>query len=365
MAEFGLNFTEAGSLMTVFFVVSGVGQALAGYAVDRFGAAKVLFFGLATLSASAAVIASAFNYHSLLFGAGLAGLGNSIFHPADYTILNRRVSPARLGHAFSAHALAGNAGWVLAPVMMTLLATHFGWRVAAFSAMAIGLVTIMGLLTARSLIDVPRVAHAKDAFQVAESNAFLRVPEVWLSFSFFLLTSSAFGVLQNYVSPLMGTLYAVTPAVAALCLTAYLIGSTVGTGLGGLYAKPQRNHDQTVMIALGLAALSAAILALQVLPYRAVLPLLAVMGFGVGFTGPSRDLLVRRAATQRLGLSSLGRVYGFVYSGLDAGLALGPLVFGPLMDAGALTTVLLGVALLQLSAVAVTYRVGRGLLSSP
>jgi FSR family fosmidomycin resistance protein-like MFS transporter len=110
MVEFGLNFTQAGVLMTTFFVVSGLGQAVAGFAVDRFGASKVLFFGLTTLSVSALVIGSALNYPMLILGAGLAGLGNSIFHPADYTILNRRVSAPRLGHAFSAHALAGNAG---------------------------------------------------------------------------------------------------------------------------------------------------------------------------------------------------------------------------------------------------------------
>ena len=93
------------------------------------------------------------------------------------------------------------------------------------------------------------------------------------------------------------------------------------------------------------------------MPVPLVLPLLAVMGFGVGFTGPSRDLMVRKAATARLGEAVLGRVYGFVYSGLDAGLALAPLAFGPLMDAGAFILVMAGVALLQVMAILVTFQV--------
>jgi predicted MFS family arabinose efflux permease len=319
----------------------------------------VLYFGLGVLSLSAAVIAVATSYVGLIAGAALAGLGNSIFHPADYTILNRRVSPARLGHAFSAHALAGNTGWVLAPITMTLMASRFGWRIAALSAMGVGLVTLLTLILVRDSMEVPRSARTPSNEPAPRAHAFLAVPEVWWSFSFFLLTSAAFGVLQNYVSPLMGKLYGVSATTAAMCLTTYLVGSTVGTLLGGLYATPDRQHDQTVMRALALAALSSVILALNVLPYGAVLPLLAVMGFGVGFTGPSRDLLVRRAATQRLGLTSLGRVYGFVYSGLDSGLAIGPLVFGPFMDRGAFISVLAGVALLQFSAVLVTYRVGQ------
>jgi len=376
MVEFGLNFTQAGALMTTFFVVSGVGQALAGFAVDRFGASKVLFFGLSMLACSAIFIGSAMNYPMLILGAGLAGLGNSIFHPADYTILNRRVSTARLGHAFSAHALSGNAGWVLAPLMMTMMATAFGWRVAAFSAALLALATILVLLQTRSLIEVPSLISAEsdtlkkdqshtqssDVAQETQSHpttSFLRVPAVWFCFTFFLLTSAAFGVLQNYVSPLLGHLYGMGPSMAALCLTAYLIGSTAGTAAGGLYAKPGRAHDRTVMLSLSSAALSAVLLACQLPLPSMILPLLAVMGFGVGFTGPSRDLMVRQAATQRLGSASLGRVYGFVYSGLDSGLAIGPLVFGPFMDAGAFTLVMLGVAMLQTGAVFVTVQVSR------
>jgi predicted MFS family arabinose efflux permease len=368
MVEFGLNFTQAGALMTTFFVVSGVGQALAGFAVDRFGASKILFFGLAALSGSALFIACAMNYPMLILGAGFAGLGNSIFHPADYTILNRRVSTRRLGHAFSAHALSGNAGWVLAPLLMTVIAGAFGWRAAALSAALIALVTLLVLIQTRTLIEVPSLfqttrekedSTAAHHPQTDQPPSFLSVPAVWMCFTFFLLTSAAFGVLQNYVGPLLAHLYGMGASMAAFCLTAYLIGSTAGTAAGGLYAKPGRAHDRTVMMSLGAAAVSACLLASHLLHPSMVLPLLAIMGFGVGFTGPSRDLMVRQAATQRLGSASLGRVYGFVYSGLDSGLALGPLVFGPLMDAGAFSLVMLGVAVLQAGAVFVTLQVSR------
>jgi FSR family fosmidomycin resistance protein-like MFS transporter len=86
--------------------------------------------------------------------------------------------------------------------------------------------------------------------------------------------------------------------------------------------------------------------------------IMGVMGFGVGFTGPSRDILVRRAATSTFGAAAYGRVYGFVYSGIDVGLALAPLVFGPLMDAGRFSHVLWGVAILQTLAIGAALMVG-------
>ena len=91
----------------------------------------------------------------------------------------------------------------------------------------------------------------------------------------------------------------------------------------------------------------------------AILPLMALMGAGVGIAGPSRDLLVRKAATKGLGEASFGRVYGFVYSGLDTGLATAPLIFGAIMDGGKYPMLWVGVAVFQVLAVFSALRVGR------
>ncbi|MBP8161363.1 MAG: MFS transporter, partial [Ottowia sp.] len=98
--DFGLSYAQLGLLVTLFFVISGVGQALAGFVVDRFGARPVLFAGLACFVGAGLSASLATGYGGLLVAAALAGLGNSPFHPVDFTILNKRVSMARIGHAF-------------------------------------------------------------------------------------------------------------------------------------------------------------------------------------------------------------------------------------------------------------------------
>ena len=75
----------------------------------------------------------------------------------------------------------------------------------------------------------------------------------------------------------------------------------------------------------------------------AVPVLFAVMGVAAGIAGPSRDLIVKRAAPE----NATGRVYGVVYSGLDIGQAFAPLVFGPLMDMHRPQDVWLGIAIVQ------------------
>ena len=361
MADFSLSFTQVGLLMTTFFVISGVGQALAGFVVDRVGAFRVLLFGVAALALAALVLSVAGSYSMLLLTAALAGSGNSIFHPADFTILNHRVSQPRLGHAFSMHGLGGNLGWAAAPVFMAGLASVAGWHTAALSASLVAFAVLTVLwLRRRVLIDRPdetAAAHALHAPSTAPARqfAFLSSGAVWLSFAFFLVTTMAFGILQNYAPAILSHVYGVSLVMANGGLTAYLLGSGAGMIIGGFVAE---RGEKMVAAALAFAALMSGVLASGAMQQLALWPLMAAMGFGVGTAGPGRDLLVRRAATSRFGRSSFGRVYGFVYSGLDSGQALSPVLFGPLLDAGHFRQALFAVAALQASGLFFALHVG-------
>jgi predicted MFS family arabinose efflux permease len=358
MAEFGLTFTQVGLTMTAFFVVSGVGQALAGFVVDRFGALRVLYGGITLLALSGLVLANAQSFPMLVSAAVVAGLGNSVFHPADFTLLNRRVSTPRLGHAFSVHGLSGNLGWAAAPVLMIAVAEAWSWRASGVAASLVGFCALGFLALNRSrLADAP-LAVAESRKSSGGTFEFLGRPVVWMCFVFFFLTVMAFGALQNFAPPIFERTYGVSIALATSGLTAYLLGSAAGTATGGFFASKGDRQDTKVALALTVAAACAITLALGVVAAWAIVPLMAIMGFGAGFSGPSRDMLVRRAATAAFGQAAFGRIYGFVYSGIDTGLACAPLLFGPFMDAGNYTHVLWGVAALQTLAIAAALTVG-------
>ena len=362
MPAFGLSFTEVGAVMTLFFVVSGVGQALAGLLVDRLGAKPVLFAGILCLAASGFLLATVQNYTMLFLVAAVAGLGNCVFHPADYTILNRRVSKARLGHAFSVHGLSGNLGWGLAPLLLTAVASALGWRAAAVVAGGLALVSLALFLLCRDALGEDRAGAAKagggGAASRVSTGAVLRSPTVLFCFAFFFLATVAFGAIQNYSPALFHNMYGLSLAAAATALSAYQLGAALGTAAGGFITQG-RLLERTVAVCMAFAASLSLLLACGVLPGWSILPSMALMGGGVGIAAPSRDLLIRQAATRGLGEASLGRVYGFVYSGLDAGLATAPLLFGALMDGRHYPALWLGVALFQVLAMFVALRVGR------
>jgi MFS family permease len=369
MPEFGLSFTQAGAMMTVFFVVSAAGQALSGFVVDRIGPRRVLLAGIACFVLAALLLGAANGYAMLLAVGALAGLGNSVFHPADFTLLNRKVSTARLGHAFSVHGLSGNLGWAVAPVFLTGIAAAANWRTAALGAAGLGAAAWLVIWLQREATDLSEVAanalNAEAGTKVSHRSTattfgFLGVGAVWMCFCFFLVVTTAFGALQNYATPVMHEMYGLPLASAAATLTAFLLGGAAGIAAGGVLAARSGAHDRLIAAALAAAAALAVTIASGVLPAWSVLPAMGAMGFCGGIAGPSRDLLVRRAATARFGQQAFGRVYGFVYSGLDVGLAISPLLFGPLMDGGRFGAVLAGVALLQGAAILTALGVGRG-----
>ncbi|MGH9145384.1 MAG: MFS transporter [Vicinamibacterales bacterium] len=361
MKDFELSYTDVGLLTTTFFVVSGIGQALAGFVVDRVGARRVLFFGIGALSFSGILLGLSTSYPMLLLTAAVAGAGNSIFHPADFTLLNREIAASRLGHAFSVHGLSGSLGWALAPVFMAGTASLAGWHVAGFAIAAVGAVVLTLLWLRRGVLEQAAVelvvaARGKgEPSKPAAELAFLSSGAVWLCFAFFFLTTAAFGILQNYAPAILSRVYGVSLVFASGGLTAYLLGSAAGMITGGFLAS---RGDRIVTIALAGAALMAMLLATGAVPSFALWLLMAALGFGVGTSGPPRDLMVRRAATSRFGKTSFGRVYGFVYSGLDTGLAVSPLLFGPLLDAGRFQDALIAVAVLQVSSLFTAVRVG-------
>lgn len=364
MQELHLGFAEIGATMSVFFIVSGIGQSVAGFAVDRWGAARVLAFGLSCMFLGAVVLALGSGYGMLFVAAALAGLGNSIFHPADFTALNRHISKERLGHAFSVHGLSGSLGWAAGPLLMTGVATWGGWRLAAATAAGIALIGLLCLWLGRGLLrdTVAPAAPAKAGEEGAPAHssfAFLSVPAVWLCFAFFFLTTNTVGVFQNFGPPLMENLYGLSFGVATLSLTTFLLGSAGGMITGGFMVSRGGDHERRIAIVLLCAAGMAVLLATGWLPSWLVLPWLAVMGFCNGIAGPSRDMLVRQVAAKRFGQSAFGRIYGFVYSGLDTGLALAPVGFGLLMDRHQYSAVLFGLAVLQTLAVWAAVQAGR------
>ena len=352
--DWGISFTQLGLASTLFFVASGICQTMAGFAVDRFGARPVLYAGLGLMSGGVGLMGLAPNFEALLACSVIAGIGNSMFHPADYGILNASVSTRRLGPAFSVHGITGNIGWALAPPVMTAFSLWFGgWRSALIGAGVLGFM-VLALVIAKSDLFQPLPESAADAAATRPPAAGVLVllsAPILMCFLFFLLLAAGLIGVQTFGIPILSQTYAISAQSAAAALTAFLIASGVGVLCGGALTTRTTHHEHVAAAGMALAALSVTCIAALGPPAWAIPGFLAAAGFFSGLTNPSRDLLVRAAAPK----GSTGKVYGFVYSGLDVGSALAPSAFGWLLDHGQGGAVIYAVGALWLTTIASIY----------
>jgi MFS family permease len=357
--EFGVSFAALGALVAVFYVASGITQFAAGFAVDRVGARPVLLSGIALLASGTCVAGLVPAFGWLYPLVAVMGIGNGVFHPADFAVLNANVASRRLGPAYSAHGVGGNLGWALAPVVSYGLGAAFGWRIALLAMGIIGAAVLALLATQRATLSCNHrgggVTHT-----LSSSLALFRQGAILMCFAYFCIYTIAVIGLQSFAPVVLNAAFAVPLTVGTSALTAYLLGSTAGIVAGGVFANRSEHHDRIAGAGLLAGALLVLLIATWPPARSALLPVFALTGFALGCTGPSRDLIVRGATPP----GAAGRVYGFVYSGLDLGGMLGPLWFGFLLDHGAARGVLFAVAACFIVAIGTVLQVRRAVAPS-
>jgi MFS family permease len=324
--DLGMSWAALGFVMTLFYAVSAVLQPVAGFVVDRVGGRGVLLAGIALMGAGILVMGLAQGPWQLGAGAALAGLGNSVFHPADFAILNGRVSPSRLGHAFSTHGVAGSIGFAIAPVFSIAVASQYGWHGALAAAAGVAFLVLATLFLNAGKF----VIETRPKQTIATDVRVLFSGPILACFLFFTLHAAALTGLMSFGVSAMTSQFAVSAALASSAITAYMVGSGAGTLAGGfLLARAGRPQ---VVAGAGIATSAGVMLAIALgLVPGPLLPVaLAISGLSIGLTYPSRDLIVRGATPP----GATGKVYGFVYAGLDVGSLSTPVFYGWLMDRG-------------------------------
>ena len=370
MKDFAFTYAELGLLMSIFFVVSCVVQAASGFLVDRVGARPVLFAGVALLVLTALLYSQSNGYPMLVIAAIVAGCGNGIFHPVDYTLINHKISPPNLPYAYSLHGVTGYLGWAIAPAFMVAIAELADWRIAFLSAAVLeAIVLIILWLNKNDLFDDVQKRHATSQASTEASNpgglpvstfAFLKLPAVWFCWLFFFFSMAATSGLQSFSPSALFKIYSLPVSTGSYFLTLMSLGSVCGVLLGGYIAARVKASEKVVTACLSVGMAMSLLMASGWLPIYTIVVLFIVLGTGLGIAAPSRDLMIRSATP--IGVS--GRVYGIVYSGIDLGAALGPLIFGIFMDANLPKLLFIGVAFFQLMIIFMAFMVANKSMKS-
>lgn len=348
-ADYGVSYTKIGLAFAAFNIVTAALQTPAGFLVDRLGARVLLVAGL-MIGASALVIAGLVDSFWVLVAMfALAGIGNTVYHPADYALLSHHVPSDRIGQAFSVHTFAGMLGSAVAPVTLLMMQSFWGWRGAFIGAGALGFTVAAILLAIREHATTPAtpppVPVGSD--KAPASWRLLLSAPVLLNLFFFALLAMISGGLYNYSVVALGALYGTPATIANTALSANLLWSAIGVLIGGVLVGQTTRHSGVAAVGLAAIALFTTLIAEFDLSALALIAAMSLSGFFSGVIMPSRDMIVREVTPP----GSFGKVFGFVTTGFNIGGIISPLIFGAIMDHNSPRMVFLAVAAFSLIAI--------------
>jgi FSR family fosmidomycin resistance protein-like MFS transporter len=342
---FDVSFAELGLAMAVMSAAAALMQTPMGFLVDRYGARPFLVGGTLLMTLSMAGMGLATDYWQIIVLALVSGVGNSVIHPADYAILSGSVDRRRLGRSFAFHTFVGHVGFAAAPPATAALMLLLGWRGALIFVGLLGLPVVATILwQSRILVDQARRPQRRTETPLSGAGLLLS-RSVMMFFAFFMVSSMAGAGIQSWLITILHQVHGLDIAAASSALTGYMVGMTGGVLVGGWVADRTDRHLPFVVI---LTIGSAALLLLIGIVSLAELPTIAVLfaaGIMIGASRTPRDVMVKDAAPP----GQIGKVFGFVSSGMSLGGAIMPVPYGMIIDAGRPDLVLVVVAALLLA----------------
>jgi MFS family permease len=356
--EYGVSYTALGLALALLNGTTALTQAPVGFLVDRFGARSILIGGLAVFALAIGLVGVFPTYPALLVLMVLAGLGNAVFHPADYAILSASVNVGRMGRAFSIHTFGGYVGFAAAPVTVVFLAGLFGWQAALMICSGAGIVVALLMLANSDVLLDDAAARQARAAQRRRRGADLRLLlslPILTSLAFFAMLALTHGGLSTFGVSALESLYGVPLVEANVPISIYLFASAFGVLAGGWAADRTRRHDLLVAACMILGAVTVAPIAALTPSLVLVSVLLGAAGFFSGAVAPSRDMMVRAITPP----GASGKVFGFVTTGFNIGGLITPLIFGMVMDHSEPRLVFWLVAILSLLTLITVFGTGR------
>ncbi len=343
---YGVSFAALGLLMSAMNIGTGLLQPVMGVVVDRIGGKTVLIWGLALHAAAMGAIGFTSSYGAILLLMGLAGIANSVYHPADYAILSASVDKRRIGRAFSIHTFAGYLGFAMGPVAIAALTVPLGWRGALIATGVAGLIAAAALLWQKDALADERASEGTKA-GAGLGGDLLRSPAIWLSFLFFTLIAAGSSGLNSFSVSALDVMWETPFWAATTGLSVFLFAGAAGVLMGGFIADRTSRHGTVAVVCLLLTALLFAVVAVVDLGIAGLMVIMVLTGLLNGIIQPSRDMMVRAVTPP----GSIGKVFGFVTSGFNVGGAIAPLGYGVLLDQGEAAAIFWVIAVLNLLAI--------------
>jgi MFS family permease len=330
--------------VSAYFAVSALASVPTGRLVERYGAGAATRVGIVVVALVLFGIAGvARSFPVLVAFLIVGGASNALVQLSSNLSLARHVSRHRQGLAFGVKQAAVPVATLLTGVSVPVVGLTIGWRWAFAIA---GVLALLALLLVPSDVGSARKAEERD-----HDRATAALVVIAVAASLAGGTANALGTFLVSSAVDRG----IEPGLAGLTLS---LGSAVGIVcrvFGGWLAD--RRDGGHVLVLCGMLATGAVGFVLLAVPSVWALVVGTILAFGLGWSWPG----LLNFAVVRLNPTAPAAATGITQSGVYAGGAFGPLLFGALVHTtsysiawlAAAATMVLGAGLML---------IGRGML---
>jgi MFS family permease len=323
----GAGSAEIGVLFSAIQVAAAAASIPAGLLADRWGHRRVLAVAALLGAVNLVVISRTSSYPLELVLQMLGGASGSAGMAVCMALVAAGVEPRRMGRAVAWLTLANQVGYLLGPALAALLLQWLSVDddLVVSGCLALSVTALLPLLPRRGQ------AGARAGVGLVDVLALVRRREVMAVFFGMIAATLLWGTVEAYL-PLLATDQLGLPAsvVGAVIALQALLNAAARFPAGWLADRLRWRSPAVVALT---AAYGALLVVATLVPGLAGGLVLAgaVVAIAAAF------VLLATSFASLAGETNRGAVMGVYGAGLFVGLALGPLAFGPLVEAAGYT----------------------------
>jgi MFS family permease len=220
-------------------------------------------------------------------------------------------------------------------MFMAAVTALWGWRAAFIAIGALGLVFVPVLIARWEMISNAAKSVAGERKAAPDTSAragvaLLLSTPILMCFAFYVLQGMGFGGMRSFFVAASHAAHGTPLDVANMALSGMMMGAAIGILAGGWIADLSGKTLPIAVASLTIAGIGVALVGVFAMPSFVLVAVLSLAGFTQGVFNPVRDLMVRSITPD----GAMGKVMGFVSSGMNLSGGIMPLVFGWVMDQG-------------------------------
>lgn len=196
--EFGLDYVQAGFVISAFSLSYGIAQLPAGWMADRLGPHKLITLSISGVAFAGLMVGLSQVYVMIIVFLVLMGLVGGGYHPSAPPLISASVRPENRGFALGCHLIGGSSSYFLSPLIGAYLATILGWR-GAFISLAIPIILFGAAfhLVLGRRVDMHAASHKRGRRSETSSGGVFRYRAI---VAFMVLSTFTSAVLTSTVS---------------------------------------------------------------------------------------------------------------------------------------------------------------------